>query len=295
MAARAPLPVTIPRAVATWVVGDVQGCFSTWLRLAARIGYRRGRDRIWFVGDLVNRGPDSLGMLRWVVEQGDSANSVLGNHDLHLLAQREGILGTRRRDTLAPVLGAADSRRLCEWVARRPFTARVGPFLLVHAGLHPAWAVPEAERRAAAAAEALRGDRRGFLEALYAARGDGRPRPRSGRRARRLADPARDASVLTRIRAVNREGAPRFGFNGSPDTMPPRRRPWFEKARIPAGLTVLFGHWAALGLISARAGDGRVIGLDSGCVWGGFLTAVRLEDGAFAIEPTAPGDGRWPT
>ena len=250
---------------------------------------------MWFVGDLVNRGPDSLGMLRWVVEQGDSANSVLGNHQLHLLAQREGILGARRRDTLRDVLGAPDARTLCDWVAARPFTARVGSFLLVHAGLHPRRTVPEAERRATAAAEALRGDRRGFLEALYVARGDrpGSGQP-TGKRARRLVRAARDARVLTGIRGVNAAGKPRFGFDGAPETLPPRRRPWFEAVRLPAGLTVLFGHWAALGLTSAPAGDGRVVGLDSGCVWGGFLTALRLEDGAFVLEPTARGDRRSP-
>lgn len=248
---------------------------------------------MWFVGDLVNRGPDSLAILRWVVEQGDSARSVLGNHDLHLLAQREGLLATRPRDTLTEVLGAPDARTLCDWIAARPFTARVGSFLLVHAGLHPRWGVAESERRAAAAAEALDRDRRGFLRALYAARSG-----KTGKSAGEFAAAGRDARVLTGIRAVNGAGRPRFDFDGAPEAMPAGRRPWFERVTIPAGLTVLFGHWAALGLTSCPAGEGRVVGLDSGCVWGGFLTALRLDDGAFVLEPTAPGDavaGRGPT
>ncbi len=227
-------------------------------------------------------------MLRWALEQGDSVDAVLGNHDLHLLAQREGLLASRPRDTLDAVLSAPDAAELCDWLAMRPFAAREGDYLLAHAGIHPAWSVAEAERRAADATAALRRDPRLFLEALYALRGDGAGFRESGDRSAAPPGAVADASVLTRIRAVDRTGEPDYGFSGPPEDLPPGRRPWFERARIPRGTTVLFGHWAALGLTASPAGPGRVLGLDSGCVWGGFLTALRLEDEALAVERATP-------
>ena len=282
--------------MATWVVGDVQGCFSTFQLLLDRIEFRPGKDRLWFVGDLVNRGPDSLGMLRWARRHESSVVCVLGNHDLHLLAQREGVAAARRRDTLAPLLAAPDAGDLCDWVAKLPFVHRERGFLLVHAGVLPGWSLPEIETRAANARQALAGDRVGFLRALYALRGDGRPRKKSrneppdanGEAGARLTEGATAASVFTRLRIVDAEGNPSFDFDGVPETIPPGHRPWFEGVSLPEGLAVVFGHWAALGLmVSARA-----VCLDSGCVWNASLTALRLEDGALRIQPAAPGDGQ---
>ena len=282
--------------MATWVVGDVQGCFSTFRQLLDRIEFRPGRDRLWFVGDLVNRGPDSLGMLRWVYRHQDSIICVLGNHDLHLLAQREGVIPARRRDTLAPVLGAPDAEELCDWVARLPFVHREDGFLLVHAGVLPGWGLSRIAAAAGDARDALTEDRGGFLRALYSVRGDN-PRTKknadeaagpNGPAGRRLLLGATAASVFTRIRIVDAEGTPSFTFDGVPETIPPGHRPWFESVSLPAGLTVVFGHWAALGLMVSE----RAVCLDSGCVWNGSLTALRLEDGVLMVQPAAEGDGQ---
>ena len=274
--------------MATWVVGDVQGCFSTFEALLGRLEFRPGRDRLWFVGDLVNRGPDSLGMLRWAYRHRDSLVCVLGNHDLHLLAQREGVIPPRPRDTLGPLLAAPDAGELCDWVAGLPFVHRENGFVLVHAGLLPGWNLAAVEAAGAAAREALSRDRPGFLRALYSLRGD-----RSAEDDERSPGdgPGRAvtaASVFTRIRIVDGEGTPSFDFDGVPEAIPPGHRPWFEDLSLPEDLTVLFGHWAALGLMVSA----RVVGLDSGCVWNGSLTALRLEDGEFRIQPAATGDGR---
>ena len=274
--------------MATWVVGDVQGCFSTFEALLDRLEFRPERDRLWFVGDLVNRGPDSLGMLRWAYRHRDSVVCVLGNHDLHLLAQREGVIPARPRDTLAPLLAAPDAGELCDWVAALPFVHREDGFLLVHAGLLPGWTLADTEAAGAAASEGLSRDRPGFLRALYSLRGD---RPAEGDAQSGGGDLGRAvaaASVFTRIRIVDGEGTPAFDFDGVPEAVPPGHRPWFEGLSLPEEVTVLFGHWAALGLtVSARA-----VCLDSGCVWNGSLTALRLEDGALRIQPAVAGDGR---
>lgn len=275
-------------AVATWAIGDVQGCFGAFRELLDRIDYRRGRDRIWLVGDLVNRGPDSLGMLRWARDQGDSVRMVLGNHDLHLLAQHAGVSDARKSDTLGPVLRDPEADDLCDFVAARPFLHEEDGFVMVHAGWLPAWDLAEARRRAAAAREALAADRRGFLERLYAVRGDGR---RAAAAEGAPADYAAEAaSVLTRVRLVGRSGEPEYSFDRPPEAAPEGSAPWFARVRLPEDRTVLFGHWAALGLYVGE----RVVGLDSGCVWGGWLTAYRLEDGALRFARPAAGEARRP-
>ena len=273
--------------MATWVVGDVQGCFSTFQALLDRLEFRPGQDRLWFVGDLVNRGPDSLGMLRWAYRYRDSLACVLGNHDLHLLAQREGVIPARPRDTLGPLLAAPDAGELCEWVAGLPFVHREDGFLLVHAGLLPGWTLAETEAAGAAASEGLSRDRPGFLRALYALRGDRPPEDHEKSAGDDLDRAVAAASVFTRIRIVDGEGAPAFDFDGVPEAIPPGHRPWFEGLSIPEEVTVVFGHWAALGLMVSE----RAVCLDSGCVWNGSLTALRIEDGALRIQPAAAGDG----
>jgi len=259
--------------MATWVLGDVQGCFGAFRRLLRQIEFQQTRDRLWFVGDLVNRGPDSLGMLRWVRDHEDSVTVVLGNHDLHLLALDAGVRKLQGGDTLLPVLEAPDGAALCDWLSVRPFSHHEGRFAMVHAGIPPGWSLKKAEKRALRAGKKLREDRRRFLKDLY--------RLRSGKDAASRGVAA--ASLLTRLRAVDSAGAPLFGFDGPPEELPSGARPWFD-GLPPPGPTILFGHWAALGLPVTD----RAICLDSGCVWGGSLTAMRLEDGALAIQPALP-------
>ncbi len=253
--------------MATYAIGDIQGCFEPLQRLLRRIRYSRA-DRLWLVGDLVNRGPQSLEVLRWARRQGDRVVAVLGNHDLHLLSRAAEVSGPKRRDTLSEVLAAPDRDRLLSWLAARPLLHRRGDTLLVHAGLSPDWSAEEAARRARRCERALRGpERRSLLAAL-----NGAP-PASPELAARAADIA----LFTRLRALTRSRAPCESFTGPLEEIPRGCFPWFRfPGRASASATVAFGHWAALGLHL----EGRVLALDSACVWGGALTAVRLEDRA---------------
>ncbi len=251
----------------TYAIGDIQGCFEPLERLLRRIRYSRS-DCLWLVGDLVNRGPHSLEVLRWARRLGGRAVSVLGNHDLHLLARAAGVSGPRRRDTLAEVLGAPDRDRLLSWLSSRPLLHQRGDILLVHAGLAPQWSVAEAASRARRCERNLRGAAGNQL--LAAAEGAPPSTPL-------VAELAADVGLFTRVRALTRGGRMREGFTGPPEQMPRGCVPWFRFAgRKSAPWTVVFGHWAALGLHL----EPGVLALDSGCVWGGALTAVRLEDRA---------------
>jgi bis(5'-nucleosyl)-tetraphosphatase (symmetrical) len=248
-------------------MGDIQGCFRTLRRLLRRIAFDPAKDRLWNTGDLVNRGPGSLEVLRWARDLGDRLMTVLGNHDLHLLARAAGLVRAKPRDTLDEVLAAPDRDELLAWLRARPLLHAEEGRVLVHAGLLPAWTVAEAETLA-----------RSVEERLRAAGGLELARPQSR-------EPERSTLwVLTRLRFCTADGSPGPDFTGPPDAAPPGCRPWFDfPGRRSAEATVLFGHWAALGFYRAPG----ILGLDSGCVWGGELTAVRLEDGEVFQEPAA--------
>ncbi len=254
--------------MATYAIGDIQGCHRTLENLLDLVPIASS-DRLWLVGDLVNRGPRSLEVLRWAKSLGDRATVVLGNHDLHLLSRYLGIVAAREDDTLGPVLSAPDRRDLIEWLRTRPFLRRQADQVLVHAGLLPLWTSAYAEEIARAAEEALSGS--GFEDFVRAYRGKRADNPR------RAPSPevVEGARVMTRIRACDSVGLPIEGFSGPPEKAPAGAVPWFDvpKRRSHAE-TIVFGHWAALGLRNTK----RVVALDTGCVWGRWLTAVRLED-----------------
>jgi len=262
--------------VALYVVGDVQGCMASFSALLSLIDYHPGRDRLWLAGDLVNRGPRSLDVLRWVRDAGDGAVTVLGNHDLHLLARAAGVAEPKKKDTLDEVLAAPDRDELLAWLRSRPLVHRDGGFLLLHAGLLPAWELDDAERSAREVEAVLRGPRG---DRLLAERSEIEPRwrddlPRWERVKLAL-------FALTRLRVCAPDGSVERDFDGPPEDAPGGARPWFELRR-PTRETLLFGHWSALGY---RRGPGW-IGLDSGCVWGQSLTAVRLDDGQVFQQPS---------
>lgn len=265
--------------MATYAIGDVQGCFTTLERLLRRIEFDPGRDRLWLVGDLVNRGPSSLEVLRWTKSMAKTVVTVLGNHDLHLIARAEGLREPRRRDTFDDVLEAPDRDSLLEWLIGRPLLHREGDYVLVHAGLLPQWSLDEAEAVAWEAQEALRSRRRyGLLETFE----DGGTSPRWDAE---LAEPDRLRLVVdafTRMRTLKSTGELCLDFDGPPEQAPEGCRPWFELCSFPPRATILFGHWAALGLHLGR----NAIGLDTGCAWGGSLTAIRLEDRLVFEEPS---------
>lgn len=260
-----------------YAIGDIQGCMESLRALLARIDYRAGRDRLWMTGDLVNRGPRSLDVLRWARDQGDDVVTVLGNHDLHLLARAAGVADPRARDTLDDVLNAPDREDLIDWLRRRPLVVREGERLLVHGGLLPDWSADDAERLAREIEDELRGPRWAALLGEW--RGaPGLWRAELGARRRR----ALALSAMATLRAVTREGAMRRDFNGPPAEMPPGCMPWFDHPdRRSRDTRIVFGHWAALGLLLRD----DVAALDTGCVWGGKLTALRLDDGAVVQQP----------
>jgi bis(5'-nucleosyl)-tetraphosphatase (symmetrical) len=259
--------------VARYAIGDIQGCHAPLQRLLRRIDYRRDKDSLWLVGDLVNRGPASLAVLRWARDQGDAVTAVLGNHDLHLLARAAGIVEAKKRDTLEEVLAAPDLPELIEWLRHRPLLHRDGQFLMLHAGLLPQWTVGQALRQARQCEATLRSpDYVKLLAAMQKPEAVTDPQ---------LAAQVAFVGVVTRLRTMTPAGVPVASYSGPPETAPPGCVPWFHLAgRKTADVTCIFGHWSALGL---RIEPG-VLALDTGCVWGRQLTAVRLDDGAVVQE-----------
>lgn len=263
--------------MANWAIGDVHGCARTLAALVDRIDFDARRDRLWFTGDLVNRGPRSLEALRLVRGLGGGAESVLGNHDLHLLARARGVAAAKSRDTLDEVLAAPDREELLAWLARRPLALRVRGLLLVHAALAPEWSVAEALRVAGQLAEALAGPRSvSYLRAF--------PPKQGWPPAESEVEPSlvRALRFLTTVRFVDSDGEPRYGFTGPPEAAPAYFVPWFDFApRAARDAAVLCGHWGALGL---RQRD-DLAAIDTGCVYGGRLTALRLEDRRVVEQP----------
>lgn len=259
----------------TYFIGDLQGCHAQTLDLLARIADTATEPyRLLFAGDLINRGPDSLATLRLVYQlaQQGLADSVLGNHDLHLLAVVNGIRPEHASDTLADILAAPDRNVLIDWLRRRPLALRRDGHLLVHAGLLPQWSVAQALSLADEVSSMLSGD--GWVDFL---------RTMYGNEPAIWSDDLRGAerlrcivNAMTRLRFCTGEG--RMDFKMKESGSAPAGSglmPWFEvPGRQSAGETVVFGHWSALGLMLAPG----LIGLDSGCVWGGKLSAVCLED-----------------
>ena len=252
-----------------YAIGDLQGCVEELRALLARLKFSPDRDRLWFVGDLVNRGPESLATLRLVRALGDNAVVVLGNHDLHLLAVAYGVQRRRRSDTLDAVLAASDRDALIEWLQLRPLAHLEGSDLMVHAGLVPQWTAARTLALAAEVGNALRRDPRALFEHMY---GD-----EPERWDERLAGAERlrfIINVLTRLRLCTADGRVDISSKGPPPPPPSPLRPWFEHPqRASRDVRVIFGHWSALGLVE-RPG---LLGLDSGCVWGGTLTAADLD------------------
>jgi bis(5'-nucleosyl)-tetraphosphatase (symmetrical) len=255
--------------VTRYAIGDLQGCKQELRALLARLRFSADRDKLWFVGDLVNRGPDSLGALRTVRALGDNAVAVLGNHDLHLLAVAYGAQRRRRSDTLDAVLAAPDREALLEWLMLQPLAHLEGNDLMVHAGVVPQWSAAETLALAAEVGRALRRDPRRLFEHMYGDEPDRwDERLTGGERLRFI------INVLTRLRLCTADGRVDTSVKGPPPPPPSPLRPWFEHPhRATRDVRVIFGHWSALGLVE-RPG---VLGLDSGCVWGGSLTAADLD------------------
>ena len=257
--------------MATYAIGDVQGCIKELEALLRACAFDISRDHLWFVGDLVNRGPSSLEVLRRVKGLGERATTVLGNHDLHLLCLAEGLAKPRADDTLADVLAAPDREELLEWLRMRPLLHASDDVLMVHAGLLPQWNVDQALSLAGEVETALRGPGyRKFLAHLYGSE------PNAWNDALRGADRTRViVNAMTRMRFCTNVGVMEFRAKGGIDAAPAGFRAWFDvPERKSNSVLVVCGHWSALGL---RLQPG-LLALDTGCVWGGALSAVRIED-----------------
>jgi bis(5'-nucleosyl)-tetraphosphatase (symmetrical) len=268
--------------MATYAIGDIQGCMTTLERLLVRLQYDRRQDRLWLAGDLVNRGPRSLDVLRWAVDQGDRVLSILGNHDLHLLLADAGLRPRKPRDTLDGIIEARDRDDLLAWVRARPLAHHDAPYLLVHGGVWPSWSVDDTLALSKDVATQLRAGR-GFLEALAAGAGGLGPwdeKARGVERARHA------AAIMTTLRMLDKHGDP-LKFSGAPADAPKGAVPWYDAPRRRSrDATILFGHWAAHGFAQKLP---EWVALDSGCVWGRSLTAMRLDDGKVFHEPAADG------
>lgn len=257
--------------MATYAIGDVQGCFTTLQALLGEIGFDPNHDTLWFAGDLVSRGPDSLACLRFVRSLGDRAVTVLGNHDLHLLAVAEGLRKPHQTDRFDATLSAPDCKDLLAWLRMQKLMYAEGPYVMVHAGLLPQWDVIQAGELAREVEKKLHDPAyRTLLEAMYGNQPDQWDAALTGASRLRVI-----INALTRLRVLTHDGRINFEFKGALDQLPESLIPWFAfPQRKSTSHTIIAGHWSALGLYVTPG----FIGLDSGCVWGGKLTAVRLQD-----------------
>ncbi|MCE2998666.1 MAG: symmetrical bis(5'-nucleosyl)-tetraphosphatase [Betaproteobacteria bacterium] len=259
--------------MATYAIGDVQGCYEPLRRLLDRIRFDPANDRLWFAGDIVNRGPHTLEVLRFVRGLGNGAVTVLGNHDLHLLVVAAGVRSPHHGDTLDSLLAAPDRDELLDWLRRRPLLHAEADWAMVHAGLLPQWSITQARALSAEVEAMLQGPQYcEFLQHMY------------GNKPRRWSDDLEGfdrlrvvVNAMTRLRLSDDSGAMEFSHKSGPQDLPKGYRPWFDSPqRASAGTPIIFGHWASLGLLLRE----DIVCLDSGCVWGRSLTAIRLEDRA---------------
>ena len=257
--------------MATYAIGDLQGCYTPLQRLLEKLQFDPSADRLWFVGDLVNRGPDSLAVLRYVKSLGDQAVVVLGNHDLHLLTVASGFVKAHRGDTLKDILQAPDRDELVAWLRHRPLLHCDLGYSMVHAGLLPSWTIAQALALAHEVETALRGPNYlNFLAHMYGNQPDRWHDDLRGWDRLRLI-----TNAFTRLRICTVEGTMEFSHKGELADVPAGFIPWYEvPGRLSADETIVCGHWSAQGLRIKS----KLLALDTGCLWGRCLSAVRLED-----------------
>ena len=257
--------------MSTYAIGDVQGCYEPLRRLLDKLDFDTAADTLWFVGDLVNRGPHSLETLRFVRSLGSRAVTVLGNHDLNLLVVASGARKPHRGDTLGPILAAPDRDELLHWLRHRKLMHAGAGYAMVHAGLLPQWSIARALELAAEVEAALQSpDAEEFCAHMYGNSPTAWDEALTGHERLRVI-----VNAMTRVRLCNAAGQMEFSHKGEPVAIPAGFMPWFDvPGRASADTPIICGHWAALGLMVR----GDLLAIDSGCVWGRDLTALRLED-----------------
>lgn len=256
--------------MAVYLVGDIQGCDAALQRLLEKLDFSPSRDTLYVLGDLVNRGPDSAGVLRRLMGLGDAAHCVLGNHDLHALAVAAGVRRSSRMDTLEDLLQAPDRDALLDWLRHQHMALQARGFLMVHAGVLPQWSAARTLALAAEVEAALRGPSwRDFLQSMYGNEPAAWDERLTGIERLRVI-----VNALTRLRFCTAEGVMEFDTKDSARAAPAGCMPWFDvPGRLTAKDVLAFGHWSTLGWLDRR----DVWALDSGCVWGGCLSALALD------------------
>jgi bis(5'-nucleosyl)-tetraphosphatase (symmetrical) len=255
-----------------YLIGDVQGCCNALDRLLAQLDFSPSRDRLWVLGDLVNRGPASLATLRRLQGLGAAASCLLGNHDLHLLAVAHGARAAHRGDTLQPILQAPDREALLSWLCQQRLALHDQGWLMVHAGVVPQWDLADTLAAAAEVEDVLRGPALpDFLHSMYGNEPARWDPDLAGTARLRLT-----VNVLTRLRFCSASGEMDFKTKDGAGAAPEGFMPWFDvPGRRTADVPMAFGHWSTLGLLNRP----QLLGLDTGCVWGGRLTAARIDGG----------------
>lgn len=272
--------------MSTLIVGDIQGCFGPLMRGLTAAGFDPDHDTLWSVGDLVNRGPESLATLRFFHQLGEHAKVVLGNHDLHLLAVAEGIRPLKKGDTLQAILDAPDAADLLHWLRQQPLLRVEGEHehMLVHAGIPPCWNVQQARQYASEVETALRGDDyRSYLETMYGNTPDVWDDTLQGPERLRLI-----TNYLTRMRFCDAQGRLELQCKQGPEQAPAGFAPWYSHPNPGVDKhRLFFGHWAALAGAATKPGWRA---LDTGCVWGEHLSLLRLDDNHLFTAPAQAGN-----
>jgi len=269
--------------MATYAIGDIQGCYHAFQTLLERVEFNREEDQLWLVGDLINRGSGSLDVLRWCYQHRHNIKTVLGNHDLHAVAVAHAIRKPHRSDTLQGILEAADRDDLLTWLRHQPLIVADDDYVMVHAGLLPSWSVEAALSYAKEVEAVLQSDAYvDFLGHMYGNTPDQWDQGLTGYDRLRVI-----TNVMTRMRVCKPSGALDFDFKGELPDVPKGLTPWFDLPnRVTIDQTIIFGHWSALGL-QQRA---HVVALDTGCLWGGKLTAMCLETQTITQVPSDKRD-----
>lgn len=276
--------------MATYAIGDVQGCHDSLHALIAQLPFDPRKDRLWFVGDLVNRGPKSLQTLRTLMAASHRSSFVLGNHDLHLLTRAAGVRKPQELDTLTGLMRAPDAGELIDWLRRQPFLQIKGSTVMVHAGLLPQWNLSQAFMFSKQLSARLKSRHwKDFLNEMVLG---AKPHWADGVAGQQRMREA--LSAFTRLRYLNPDGTPDYKCKLSPeqarsDPLYQKLMPWFEhKKRRTRKMRIVFGHWSTLGLIASPS----LIALDTGCVWGRQLTGIRLEDNRIFIQSSLEGSAQ---
>ncbi|NNM58472.1 MAG: symmetrical bis(5'-nucleosyl)-tetraphosphatase [Legionellales bacterium] len=273
--------------MATYVIGDIQGCYTTFMALLEKIAFNPKNDTLWLAGDLINRGKGSLEVLRFAYQMRERVITVMGNHDMHLLAVYYGATAHKSYDTLDDILQASDCDELCYWLRQQPLLhhdERLN-FVLTHAGIHPQWDIQTAEQCAHEVEASLQGEMyKEFLHHMYGNQPEHWDTHLQGWERLRFI-----TNVFTRMRLVSETGRLDLRKKGSPEGAQEHYHPWFSiRPRLASDVRIIFGHWAAL---ECNTGDEpNVYAIDSGCVWGNKLTAFRLDDlKRFRVKNREPG------